>query len=285
MKGGMVMYFVTVSEMLGSGGENVARQVAEKLNYPFYAKEELFKVADEMGYLSDLSHLELKSPHLLEKYFSDKPKIYLDRFQSVIYEVAKRGNALFFGKGSQLLLHQFDCALHVLVTGSMEKRVARLMRGTKIKKALAEKIIQTSDHDKAGFVKYAFDEDWLNPRIYDIIINTDKLNIESAVGLVCSAAQSEEIKSCSAGTVATLGRLSLERKIESALLEAGVLSLRVFYDVEDLQTIRFYGVVQTEEEKEAVINAARSIKDIKDIIDDLTVRTPPNLPNMWVDPR
>ena len=78
------MYFVTVSEMLGSGGENVARKVAEKLNYPFFAKEELYKAADAMGYLADVTNLELRSPHLLEKYFSDKPKIYLDRFQSVI---------------------------------------------------------------------------------------------------------------------------------------------------------------------------------------------------------
>lgn len=279
------MYFVTISEMLGSGGENVARRVAEKLKYPFYAKEELFKVADEMGYLADISHLELKSPHLLEKYFSDKPKIYLDRFQSVIYEVAKRGNALFFGKGSQLLLHQFDCALHVLVTGSMEKRVSRLMRGTKIKKTVAEKIIQTSDNDKAGFVKYAFNEDWLNPHLYDIVINTDKLNINSVVSIVCSAAQSEEIKSCSAGTVLKLGKLSLQRKIESALLEAGVMSLRVFYDIEDLETVRFYGVVHTEEEKEAVINVVRNIREIREIKDDMTVRNLPNLPNMWLEGR
>src|SRR5574340_1004769 len=155
MKGGMVMYFVTVSEMLGSGGENVARKVAERLNYPFYAKEELFKVAEEMGYLADIKDLELKDPHLLEKYFSDKPRIYLDRFQAVIYEVARRGNAVFFGKGSQLLLHSFDCALHVFVGGSMEKRTERLMRDMKIEKSVAEQIIHTSDHDKARFVKYA----------------------------------------------------------------------------------------------------------------------------------
>ena len=140
------MYFVTVSEMLGTGGESVARKVAEKLAYPFYAKEELFKAADEMGYLADVSHLELKSPHLLEKFFSDKPRIYLDRFQSVIYEVAKKGNALFFGKGSQLLLHRFDCALHVLITGSREKRIDRLMGDMNVERSMVEKIIHTSDH-------------------------------------------------------------------------------------------------------------------------------------------
>jgi cytidylate kinase len=265
------MYFVTVSEMLGTGGENVARKVAEKLNYPFYAKEELFNTAHKMGYLSDVAKVELKNPHLLEKYFSDKPRIYLDRFQSVIYEVAEQGNALFFGKGSQLLLHSFDCALHVLITGSMEKRIARLVRTLNIDKSLAAQIIETSDHDKAGFLKYAFNEDWLNPHLYDITINTDKLNVESAVNIVVSAAQSEEIKSCSIDAVAKLGKLSLLRKIESALLEAGVLSLRTFFTVEDMETVRIYGVVHSQTEKEALEAVIGRIKGIKTIKNDLTV--------------
>ena len=265
------MYFVTVSEMLGSGGEKVARKVAENLNYPFYAKEELYQAADQLGYLADVSHLEMKSPHLLEKYFSDKPKIYLDRFQTVIYEVAKKGNALFFGKGSQLLLHNFDCALHVLVTGSLEKRTERLMRDLKIGQTVAEKIIHTSDHDKAGFLKYAFNEDWLNPHLYDITINTDKLDITTCVAIVFGAAQSEEIKSCSADAVVKLGKLSLQRRIESALLEAGVMSLRTFFVVEDLETVRVFGVVHYEIEKEIVEKVLRGIKEIKNIKNDLSV--------------
>jgi cytidylate kinase len=265
------MYFITVSEMLGSGGENVARKVAETLHYPFYAKEELYQAADKMGYLADVSHLELKSPHLLEKYFSDKPKIYLDRFQAVIYEVAKKGNALFFGKGSQLLLHNFDCALHVLVTGSLENRTARLMRNTKLDRSVAEKIIHTSDHDKSGFLKYAFNQDWLNPHLYDLTINTDKLNVESAVSMVVQAAQSEEIKSCAADSVEALGKLSLQRKIEASVMEAGLMSLRVFFDIQGPDTVRCYGMVNTPEEKDNIEQVLRSIKDVKKVINELVV--------------
>ena len=265
------MYFVTISEMLGTDGERIAREVAKKINYPFYAKEELYKAADEMGYLSDVAHLELKSPHLLEKYFSDKPKIYLDRFQAVIYEVAKKGNAVFFGKGSQILLHSFNCALHVLITGSMEKRISRLVNAMKLEKSVAEKIIHTSDHDKAGFLKYAFNEDWLDPHLYDITINTDKMSIESAVKTIADAAQSEEIKACAGEAVSLLGKLSLQRKIESALLEAGAMSLRTFFTVEDMETVRLYGIVHSEEEKEAIVRVLQRIKEIKKIKNDLTV--------------
>jgi len=265
------MYFVTVSEMFGTNGEKIAREAAKILGYPFYGKEELFKAADEMGLLHDVEKVQLKSPPLLEKFFSDKPKIYLDRFQSVIYEVAKKGNALFFGKGSQLLLQSFDCALHVLVLGSLEKRITRVMEGNKVEREVAEKMIHTSDHDKRGFLRYAFDQDWLNPQLYDLLLNTDTLSIDSAVKIIVDAAKAEEIKACGTEAVKRLGQFSLQRKIGSALLEAGVMSLNLFFTVEDIDSVRLFGVVDSREEREGVVNILKKIKGIKKIKNDLTV--------------
>lgn len=267
------MYFITVSEMVGTNGEKIAKQVASVLNYSFYGKDELFKAADEMGFLSDVVKMELKSPPLLEKFFSDKPKIYLDRFQAVVYEVAKKGNAVFFGRGSQLLLHSFDCALHVLVTGSAETRKKRVMEAFNVDAEVAEKIINTSDHDKRGFLRYAFDEEWLNPQLYHLILNTDILTTDSAVKIIVDAAKSEEIKSCGTDAVKMLGKLVLQRKIESALLESGVMSLHLFFSVEDVDSVRVFGVARSVEEKENIEKLLRGMKEIKYVKNDLTIKS------------
>ncbi len=265
------MYFVTISEMVGTNGEKIAKDVAKALNYSYYGKEELFKAAEEMGFLSDVLKMELKSPPLLEKFFSDKPKIYLDRFQAVVYDVAKKGNAVFFGKGSQLLLQSFDCALHVLVTASMEKRKKRVMEQYSVDAEVAEKIITTSDHDKRGFLRYAFDEDWLNPHLYHLILNTDILSVDSAVKIIADAAKSEEIKSCGAGAVKMLGTFALRRKIESILLESGLMSLHLFFSVEDVDSVRVFGVADSREEKERIEKLLRGIKDVKKVKNDLAI--------------
>ena len=102
------MYFITISEMIGTNGEKIARKVAEELKYTLYGAKEIFEAASAMGFLSDIKKLDEKAPALLERFFSEKPKIYLDRLQSVIYEVAKNGNAIFFGRGGQFLLQSFD---------------------------------------------------------------------------------------------------------------------------------------------------------------------------------
>ena len=45
------MYFITISELLGTNGEQIAREVAKLLNYTYYGEEELLKAADQMGFL------------------------------------------------------------------------------------------------------------------------------------------------------------------------------------------------------------------------------------------
>ena len=265
------MYFITVSEMLGTNGRKIAQEVAKTLNYVYYGEEKLLEAAGEMGFLPDVQQMDEKAPHLFEKLFSEKPKIHLDRLQSVIFEVAKKGDAIFFGKGSQLLLRSFDCALHVLVTGSKEKRVQRVMEEHQVGREVAEKIIERSDNDKRGFLRFAFDEDWLNPQLYDLVLNTDKLAVASAAKMIIDAAKSDEIKACGLDSVKSLGILSLTRKVESSFLEAGVVSPHIFFNVEDVDSIRLYGIVSSQDEKKTVEKVISGIKDIKRVANDVTV--------------
>jgi cytidylate kinase len=269
----LAMNFITISEMLGTNGETIARKVARIIQYPFYGKEELFKAAEAMGLFQDIKDVQIKNPPLLEKLLSDRPKIYLDRFQSVIYEVAKKGNALFFGKGSTILLRSFDCALHVLVIGSTEKRIQRVTETNHVEREVAEKMVQTSDHEKRGFLRYAFDQNWPDPLLYDLTVNTDMLNIDTAVKIIVEAAKAEEIKACGVEAVKLLGKFSLQRKIESALLEAGIMSSHLFFKVEDTDSVRLFGSVGSSAEKKEVVKLLQAIEDIKNIRDDLTILT------------
>ncbi len=265
------MYFITFSEMIGTNGEKIAKQTAASLGYTFFGEEELVRVSNGMGFLYDVKKLDEKSPSIFERLFSEKPRIYLDRLQSVIYDVAKNGNTVFFGRGSQLMLKSFECALHVLVTGSHEKRVARVMEENHVDRAVAEKIIERSDHDRSGFIRFAYSEDWLNPRFYDMILNTDKMSVNSGAMMVADAAKSDEIKACGIDSVNALGRLSLQRRIESVLLEEGVLSPHLFVTVEDMDQVRLFGVAGSTEEKQLVERTVRGVPGVKRVENEISV--------------
>jgi len=138
---------------------------------------------------------------------------------------------------------------------------------------VAEKMISRSDHDKRSFIRFAYDEDMLNPQLYDLVLNTDKLSIDSAVKMIVDAAESDEIKSCGIDSVQLLGRLSLNRKIESLLLEAGFTSAHLFFTVEETNSVRLFGMVNSAGEKEGIENLVKRIKEIKTIKNELVVIT------------
>jgi hypothetical protein len=158
----------------------------------------------------------------------------------------------------------------------MKKRIQRMMEEKKVSGEIAEKIIRQSDQDKRGFLRFAFDEDWLNPNLYDLILNTDKLSVDSAVKMIMDGVQSEEIKACGADSIKSLGKLYLHCKIEAALVDANLLTQYLHFTVEDMDSVRLHGLVGSLEKKEKVEALLKGIKEIKKINNDLSIFRSPS---------
>jgi hypothetical protein len=144
------------------------------------------------------------------------------------------------------------------------------MEELQIKRDVAEEIIKRSDHHRRNFMRFAYHEEWLDPKLYDIILNTDKLSVESAVHTIIQAATSDEIKVCGIDSVRQLERLSLQWEVESVLVEKGI-SNQVFVSVEDVDTVRLNGLVASAEEKKAAERWVREIGEIKTVKNNLQV--------------
>jgi hypothetical protein len=89
--------------------------------------------------------------------------------------------------------------------------------------------------------------------------------------MVLDAANSGEIKACGIDSVKLLGKLSLHRKVESALLEAGITNQYLFFNVENTDSVRVYGLTYSSEEKENIEKILKGIKDIKKVINELGI--------------
>ena len=258
------MYFITFSEKMATNGSEIARRVAEQLGYSFYDTEAIEDTAREMGFLEDVKEIDEKVPSLFERLFSYKPEIHLDRLNSVIYELASRGNAVFLGRGSYILLRTFKCALHIRVIASLEKRIENLAeRGWH--REVAIKAIRKSDHERGAFIKFAFEVDWDNPEFYDIVVNTDNLTLEMAVETILHIARSEEIKARSVDVMRSLEMMGLARRAEAALLEAGLSSTSLSISVLEPGKIQLTGTVSEQSNKKRAEEILMEVKGIKSI--------------------
>lgn len=268
------MHFITFSRKMGANGTEIARQVAEKLGYHFYDTEAIEKTAREMGFLESVKEIDEKVPSLFQRLFSHKPAIELDRLNSVVYDLAKKGNAVFLGRGSHILLKSFNCALHIRVTASLEKRIQNLIeRG--FHREVALRAIQQSDHERSTFVKYAFGVDWETPELYDLVLNMDKLSIDLAVNIVLNMARSEEIKACSIDAVKSMEMMGLVRRAEAALIEAGLTygpaGAYVSVIVDEPGRVRLLGVVDDKASKTRAESLLKTLKGVESIENQIRV--------------
>ena len=264
------MYLITFSEKMGSNGSEIARKVADQLGYNFYDTEAIENAAQEMGFLQDVKEIDEKVPSLFERLFSHKPEIHLDRLNSVIYELASLGNAIFLGRGSYILLRTFKCALHIRVTASLEKRIQNLLEEG-FHREVAIKAIHRSDHERGSFVKFAFRVDWESPDLYDLVLNMDNLTVDLAADIVLHTARSEEIKARSLDAMKSLEMMGLARRIEAVLIEADFPSTSVSFSVLEKGKIQLTGTVSEQSKKIRAEEILMEVKGIKSIDNQIKV--------------
>jgi len=262
------MHFITFSRKMGTNATEIARQVAEKLGYTFYDTEAIEKAAREMGFLESVKKIDEKTPSLFYRLFSHRPTIDLDRLTSVVYELAGRGDAVFLGRGGQILLRDFNCALHIRVTASLEKRIQNLIeRG--LHREAASKAIEDSDHERSSFIRFAFKADWESDELYDIVLNMDKVTVKLAVDTILTMARSDEIKACSVDAMKSLEMMSLKNRAEAALIEAGLTygpaGAYVSVIVDEPGKVRLLGVVDDKATKTRAENLLKTLKGVGSI--------------------
>jgi cytidylate kinase len=258
------MKWITVSRKMGTHGSDIARRTASELGYRFYDTKAINRMAQELGFLGSVREVDEKAPSIFQRLFSQRPLVYLERLYSVIYELAKQGDAVFLGRGSHLLLRDFPCALHVRVTASRETCIRTLM-DQGLNREAAGRAITRSDDERSAFVKFAFGVDWAEPERYDLVLNMDKLSVALAVSTVIHMVRSPVISDASREAISALETMALASRAEAALIEATfgqgfVPSLSV--SVVAPGTVRVSGNVDTEGSKADAERVLQSVKGV-----------------------
>ena len=267
------MHFITVSRKLGTGGTEIAQRLAGQLGYKLYDTEAIDDAARKMGFLESVREIDEKAPSFFRRLFSQKPGIALDRLFSVLYELARQGDAVFLGRGSHLLLQAFDCGLHVRVTGSREKRIQNLMdRG--YSRDAAIKAMEESDRERGAFLRFAFGLDWDRPELYDIVLNMDKLSIDCALNIVAETAGSSEIKACAVDSLKRMSMLGLSYRAAAAIIEAGLSSgpgMYVSVEAVEPGTVRLSGTVDEGASKTRAEELMKALEGVEAVDNQIRV--------------
>jgi cytidylate kinase len=219
----MLMSVITISRQYGSGGDEIAEMICNKTGYRMFDKYILARAAQETGLsgqeIVDYSEDQYKAQTFFERLFRrSKPvaqmrtwievkdgvrvseQLGLSEEQALrfvrkaVIAAYKLGNVVIVGRGGQVILRDHPGVLHVRVEAPLEERIQRVCSYPELarrsfsdaveSRRAAQELIEKSDAASKDYLKRFYNVDWSDSSLYHLIINTGKLSIEQAAGII-----------------------------------------------------------------------------------------------------
>ena len=261
------MSLITITASIGCGATIIAGQVAKGLGIELYDDDRLQEEAVDIGLSSeDLKSLDEKAPGLFNRLLRRKPDVYLELMAAVVYAVARRGQGIIIGHGASFFLRDFGCALHLRLHASEDFRIHQLVELSGLKQETAEKLIRQKDDEQKGFMQFSFQMDWNDLSLYDLVINVDKIGIEAVGTIIIEIAQTQAIQECSLKALDTMERLSLLKRIETAVLKSNISPQELAIEVPETGTVRITGLINPMHTRAGVLEIVKSVPGVSNVI-------------------
>ena len=212
------MAVITISRQYGSGGDEIAAQVCERLGYHYFDKNLMAQVANDVGLsvqeVVDFPEDDHKVRGFLDRLFTGGPReagtrarvwtesttgvraaesvdvdaaMRITVMQGIIKGACRRGNFVIVGRGGQAVLKDTPGVLHVRVTAPLEQRIQRLREQQPLGREEAKALVTKMDAAAVDYLRRFYQLDVSDPELYHLAINTGKWDVAAAAQLVAQA--------------------------------------------------------------------------------------------------
>lgn len=198
---------VTISAAYGAGGSLIGPRLAERLEVPFLDRAIPVSVAD---------HLEVPREGLPREIPRELFRRWLPRFaapathrfagtatadsstmmgeeefrrvtERVLHDYSESG-AVILGRAAAIVLRDEPGALHVRLDGPPDRRVGQAMVVLGVDRPTAQRELRVADRARETYVKRWYGVDPHDPRNYDLVIDSTRINVDKCVEVIAAAA-------------------------------------------------------------------------------------------------
>jgi cytidylate kinase len=197
------MYAITISHQIGSNGAPIGKKLSERLGIPYFDREILKRVSNRLQMAEvDLAHREerLRSfwqsySHTAELMLDPTLSLTADRYiptdkelfqleSETISRIAEKSSAVFIGRCGRYILRDHPRHISLLLCADPASRIERLISLYHLPAPEAGKFMEENDRERTAYIRACTGQDWLDPRLYDLCINTSRTGVDKAVELI-----------------------------------------------------------------------------------------------------
>jgi cytidylate kinase len=182
---------LTISSEPGSGGRIIAQGLAKLLKIDLFDRDIVKEIAESAsisGAVIETMEKERFSgvQDFIASLVNDRylwPGVYLDHLMKVVAAIASHGNAIIVGRGANFLIPPDD-RLSIRIVAPLETRIKNVAKEYGVNRNEAKRRVIHRENRRAAFIRQSFNADVASPDNYDLVINTQKLDVDAAVGAV-----------------------------------------------------------------------------------------------------
>jgi cytidylate kinase len=259
------MPVIAMTQEMGSLAKDVALKLAEVSGLSVMRHEVLEHVAGRMHVPGSLiSRLREGKAGLVERFTTDQNRVAVYTAEEV-FALADKGDVVLRGWGATCLLGPVPHVVRVRVTRSFRKRVEWLMGSLETDdEAFAEAEVRRSDDAHASRMHDLFGVTWGDPVLYDLVLNTDRLSVESCVAQIRQLATRPEFQETPQSRT-TLANLALAAKIRAALKDHEATRDVNITIASDQGKVALSGIVLNAQESAEAARVAASVPGVSGV--------------------
>lgn len=185
---------ITISREFGSGGRTIGKEVAKRLNIPFYDKELIEKVARGSGlnvnYIEEHGEYAPSSNPFAYAFLGH----YIDGMsmndyiwmmqRKIILELVQEGPCVIVGRCADYILRDRDDCFNVFICSDLDKKVERIVRLYGETDEKPEKRLADKDKKRRANYKYYTDQVWGLAQNYHLCLNSGEIGIDKCTELI-----------------------------------------------------------------------------------------------------
>jgi len=182
---------ITIGREYGSGGYELAEKLAKALDFHFYDKEVITKLAEKI--LVPESFLEAADDSPVRRnIFNEIIPVFAngDAAQAeyifneqgkFIRQLAQEGSCVFIGRRADYYLRDMPEAVHIFCYAEDAFKIERICKAENCSPEEAEKKMRDMDKRRKTSYEFTTGRKWANNRNYDLMINTSAFGIDKCV--------------------------------------------------------------------------------------------------------
>ncbi len=195
---------ITIGREVGSGGYEIGKQLAQKLNIAFYNDEIITIASQESGIDAEFFKKEdEKRSSIFSKFFGNfasiespisdsilDPHSLFNIQSNVIKNAAKESNAIFVGRCADYILRKEAKLISVFIYANDEFKTKRYRTYNQVEdidqmsddKVLA--LLKKADKNRKEYYEYFTCQEWGGTKSYNLCLDSSKLGIETCVNIL-----------------------------------------------------------------------------------------------------